>query len=217
MSSVTRTFHPVGHGAFYTEKHMIDGDPFTIVYDCGSMSPKKIDLKNMVEKFFTEDQPIIDILFISHFDEDHINGIEFLKNHCNIKRVVMPLLDEKAKILAKVKNIIRYDTRSGNPTKLIDSFKTIDKPEASLKDDTMIIKVNYTNGRTSTENSELYDIIDLNTNKYGRIKEIESASRIHLSLKEDRTEWYFIPFNYKYDERSEQFAEALKKVLEEKN
>ncbi len=32
----TRIFRPVGHGAFYIEKHELKDSTFTIDYDCGS-------------------------------------------------------------------------------------------------------------------------------------------------------------------------------------
>jgi len=34
--SLIRTFHPVGQGAFYEERHSFGDNEFTIVYDCGS-------------------------------------------------------------------------------------------------------------------------------------------------------------------------------------
>lgn len=39
--TMERIFHPIGHGAFYTERFYEDGndDPlFTAVYDCGSFT-----------------------------------------------------------------------------------------------------------------------------------------------------------------------------------
>ena len=61
-----RTFHPVGQGAFYTERHKIsNGKDFTIVYDCGSF--QFTNLKNRIKSAFQKGEEI-DILFISHFD-----------------------------------------------------------------------------------------------------------------------------------------------------
>lgn len=42
-----RTFHSVGQGAFYTEKHIFDTNEFVIVYDCGSktLKGKKFETK----------------------------------------------------------------------------------------------------------------------------------------------------------------------------
>ena len=76
-----RTFHPIGQGAFYSERHIFTTTEFTVVYDCGSSTIKGKKLETKINSSFPENQ-IIDILFISHFHADHINGIEYLKNHC---------------------------------------------------------------------------------------------------------------------------------------
>lgn len=75
---VIRTFHPIGQGAFYSEQFINDNNtPIgTIVYDCGSNN--LTCLKKIIPGCFISRD--IDILFISHFDADHINGISTLKN-----------------------------------------------------------------------------------------------------------------------------------------
>lgn len=95
--SVIRTIHPVGQGAFYTEEFFdIDHNRVhTVVFDCGSKT--KIGRSNCINKVvsgaFVKRQ-IIDILFISHFDTDHVNGIsELLKHGRHINFVVLPQLE----------------------------------------------------------------------------------------------------------------------------
>lgn len=88
----TRTFHAVGQGAFYSEKH----EGFHIVYDCGtSNSPKYISQE--IQQTFNKNDEVI--LFISHFDKDHISGISALRNRTNITHVIMPLLYDEDKVL----------------------------------------------------------------------------------------------------------------------
>ncbi len=127
-----RVFHPVGQGAFYSERHFVNGSEFTVVYDCGSTTLKKDELSRKIKSIFPKSHSI-DVLFISHFHADHINGIEFLKEHCNIKRVVLPLLDESAKALVKVANMI--EGHSFDPV-------LIDNPTEFFKNDTRIITIN---------------------------------------------------------------------------
>lgn len=98
MIHLTRTFHPVGFGAFYTEKHKSNnGETLTIVYDCGTKAGSNI--KNIIHEAFPEKDTVIDILFISHFHKDHINGIEELMKHCIIKKVVIPYIPEENRLL----------------------------------------------------------------------------------------------------------------------
>ena len=91
---VIRTIHPVGQGAFYSETLHRPGfnDDKHIVYDCGSLSSKsrlKEDIDNFLPKGST-----IDVLFISHFHDDHVNGIKHLAKKYNIKNVVLPQIDQ---------------------------------------------------------------------------------------------------------------------------
>ena len=112
-----RTFHPVGQGAFYSERHIIDATEFTVVYDCGSTTFREKKLETKIKSTFPKGHTI-DILFISHFHSDHINGIEFLKKHCIIKKVVLPLINNEAKVLLKISNFL--DDNNSN-TQLIDN------------------------------------------------------------------------------------------------
>lgn len=81
-----RTFHPVGHGAFFTEHiKIVDGKDMekaflNVVYDCGAAT-KGENVPSLIKKeigITFEKEEHIDLLFISHFDEDHINGLEYL-------------------------------------------------------------------------------------------------------------------------------------------
>lgn len=91
---VIRTIHPVGQGAFYTETLHRPGlnDDKHIVYDCG-VKPYS---NRLVEEIcnFLPNKSTIDVLFISHFHEDHVNGIKLLAERYKIKHVVLPQIDD---------------------------------------------------------------------------------------------------------------------------
>ena len=89
------TFHPVGHGLFYTGiiKNLESRNQFTFIYDCGG---KNTGIDSRILK---ADLPeVIDLLIVSHFHADHINGILELKKKCKIKTAILPYLDETKKI-----------------------------------------------------------------------------------------------------------------------
>lgn len=92
MATVIREFHPVGHGAFFTEQLCEEGKKDVIVvYDCGCKTKDEMNLLEAeVNKFFNPGEKI-GILFISHFDGDHVNGIKLLKPYIdNETHLLMP-------------------------------------------------------------------------------------------------------------------------------
>ena len=89
-----RVLHPVGQGAFFTEQFYDESGKVVhnVVYDCGSFTsmPKLVEyeIRNTFEK-----NTHIDLLFTSHFDEDHVNGLMTLQSHTKIDKdtkVVIP-------------------------------------------------------------------------------------------------------------------------------
>ena len=192
---IQRIFYPVGQGAFYSERH----ESYNIVYDCGSMSISK-GRKVVSQRFSKED--IIDILFISHFDYDHISLIEDLKATVKeIRNVVIPLLHRNEKILLSniFKALGEYSLASlvNNPNKFFGAETRIisvqvyeEKEEINSKEE-------------EVANVELSNVIGPEQNQ-----EIPSGTPITI---ENYSDWVFIPFNYKYKDRSKEFLSLLKK------
>lgn len=89
-----RTIHPVGCGQFITESFSYDR--IHVVMDCGmgrGNSATRL-LQRLVDSHFASNSHI-DYLFISHFDNDHYNGIQYLisKNFVDSRtNVYIPLL-----------------------------------------------------------------------------------------------------------------------------
>ncbi len=116
-----RVFMPVGQGAFYIEKF---NDGFTVVYDCGSYKNISIVEENI--KYSILDGKI-DLIVISHYHEDHINGLEYLFKNFDIKRMLMPYLN----LTEKIESFIDADIQNNSN----DFYKDfcID-PSKALKD-----------------------------------------------------------------------------------
>lgn len=89
---IHRCFAHVGQALFAVERHC----EHTIVFDCGGEDQPIV--KKAVNHVFRKGE-IIDILFISHYDRDHINGIQFLlKNHM-VRHVVLPMIETPIKTI----------------------------------------------------------------------------------------------------------------------
>ncbi|MDO4769802.1 MAG: MBL fold metallo-hydrolase [Brachymonas sp.] len=193
---LTRTFHPVGQGAFYSERFTTtDGKEFNVVYDCGTLSGSN-SIEKIIKNNFKGKE--IDILFISHFDSDHVNGIKLLKDNAEkIKTVILPLLDKQQKIL--LTRIYKFlEGEDGYTANLIDN------PEDFFGNDTKIIKI-----KQVTEEEGTSDPIK-NWNDLEKSEELHSGTIIQLPTEfAGQYFWQYQPYNYKFPERNRQLAEAL--------
>ena len=208
---VTRTFHPVGQGGFYTERH---NDEFNIVYDCGS-TPRKYSSSIVQSTFSKRDD--IDILFISHFDYDHVSSIVTLKkNTGTIHAVVMPLLEPEHQALLINLNRVLSDS----------ILKLISKPESFFDSNTVIYKVRPSNTQEAEDNDNPIEIMRSPSetmpdgSRYffrrdpetilinsGRLIKLESSNR----GKNSKQFWTFTPYNYQNITRSLSLIQELKK------
>lgn len=90
-------FHPIGQGLFYSLDLNFDLEyEFIFVYDCGSLSVKKY-IEDEI-KDFRRLYDVIDILVISHFDEDHVNGVADLITGKKVKKLILPYVDWKERL-----------------------------------------------------------------------------------------------------------------------
>lgn len=182
-----RIFHPVGQGAFFTEQLVSSQSGevlFNVVYDCGSKttgigSKMEKEIDNMFENSH------IDFLFLSHFDDDHINYVKYLRSQGYLAeaKVFIPLLFEE-KFLSVTPFYLNYQN-------LIAELKG-----GGIK----IIKVKIDDGDPS---GRVYGIEDVP-------EEIESGTQITSSKTSPL--WYWVPFNIKYHERIEEFKKTLEGV-----
>lgn len=97
--------HPVGQGGFHTAFVENDGQRLTYVYDCGTASAQKFvnrEIDAFIDDRSTPTHPEnghIHLLFLSHFDADHINGLEYLLTKATrVHRAVIPYLDPPLQI-----------------------------------------------------------------------------------------------------------------------
>ncbi|MHA7306852.1 MBL fold metallo-hydrolase [Arthrobacter sp. TMN-49] len=103
----------VGHGGFHSQSLLFqrhvrlptttlgDGSLVQVIYDCGSgrKDQTRPALKSAVSRMLNDVTvgSTIDLLVISHFDNDHVNGLEFLaeeldKKNIQVDRVWVPML-----------------------------------------------------------------------------------------------------------------------------
>jgi hypothetical protein len=112
---LTRTFHPVGQGAFYSELFTNDKNGetlFSFVFDCGSRGGSKA-LKKQIDAFKENlRDSCIDLLIISHFHADHINGLTKLLEGVSVFKTVIPMLSDELILVARVQNYLQNDWKT---------------------------------------------------------------------------------------------------------
>ena len=198
MLRLDRVFHPVGQGGFYTERfYFKEENIFNVVYDCGSLagSNKPIAPKfarNIVEKEFKQGERI-NILFISHFDLDHVNMIKDLQ--AEIDNVVMPLMsDEKLNSL-----ILLNESLLGDNEKIIRKIAngTYDKIEKSKK-----IWVRQTSNIEREDDS--YRLIGESENSVIVDSGVNILNEIDNSEFKIADIWSYVPYNFKFKQRNQE-------------
>ena len=103
-----RRFLPIGQGAFYWEQfcnHRSENDnQINVVYDCGSLSGNSL-LHKQIDDCFDPGEKI-HAVFLSHFDEDHVNGLEYLLRHTQVEHIFFPLLTNEDKALIFLQHLV---------------------------------------------------------------------------------------------------------------
>lgn len=196
-----RTFHAVGQGAFYSEQFTNKNkNTFNVVYDCGA-TPKTKSIDRTIDNSLKSNEDI-DILFISHFDSDHVNDIETPKNKRNIRKVILPLLSKNQKIILSA----IYESL-GNGYKNI--LELINNPKNFFGEKALIIEV-------KDEETNIFEPRDIGS--FLNDEQILSGTSITFKIPNTEHFWIYKPYNYKFLERSYQLIDELKKTgIKEEN
>ena len=174
---VTRVIHPIGQGAFYSERTECDDRTYNIVYDCGSgnfnKAPKLLE-REITSSYKNND--VIDALFISHFDNDHINGINELRRHTSeIKNVIVPLIEQEDFWFYSIENY-RFQSFYDSLTEIANC----------------VYKVKHASEDDKYYSLNDISLIDLSESEEGSF-EVQNATKFSLRRSID---WFYIPFNY---------------------
>ena len=228
--NMTRTFHPVGQGAFYSEEfsNSEKGCIFRAVYDCGSLkycglqrnrdgSPlTRRDVEMRVSCAFTDDHGI-DILFISHLDDDHVNLISCLKpfkDH-QIRRVILPLLSAEERYVLTGYHLSR--SRKGRISDALNSI--INNPEEYFGKNTKVTFVRSVGEerfyREDNQQNRVYRLEKLPTIVPSLVEIVISGQAAGL-----QKDWLFVPYDHKperYSDLKKELARALGKGFQIKN
>lgn len=186
---IQRFFHLVGQGAYYLERHR--SQDINIVYDCGTIWSRIKSGEKVGRESFGKGG-VIHILFISHFDYEHVSLIDTLKDTVKIERVVMPLLHDEEKIF--LSNIYRF---LGYPHLAM----LVSNPREYFGPETQIIFVRpgideYIAEREPLDVSEVDQVY----------REVPSGTPLTINRIFN---WVYIPYNHQYQSRNKEFLDKL--------
>lgn len=198
----TFVFHGVGQGLFYSgEIRSIDdigqSKCFNFVYDCGTSSDEEYltneigSLERRLKNSTVSSQkPVIDILFISHFHEDHVSGLFELFQRVKVENLVVSYEPEAWRVLLNLSDI----------TFVKDNQSFLSNPwEFFLENGVKNIMVILGSGRASEEDNLAEEKDDSS-----------SAYRRHLSeLEGELHDLSLEPFNGDLNERLNASPERL--------
>jgi beta-lactamase superfamily II metal-dependent hydrolase len=121
--------HAVGHGFFHTASVSHRDEtcpPFNYVYDCGSKKSRLIAerVKAYTTSLGTQG---LDLLVISHFHTDHVNGLGPLLTQKRVHTAIIPFVSAAERLL-----LVAYLCTKNNTT--LDDFYLAAYPEQWLRD-----------------------------------------------------------------------------------
>lgn len=90
---IERIFYKVGNGLFVLEST----GKLINIYDCGSLN--KNTIYQAILRMPIIPSNIIDNIFISHYDRDHVNGLLTLFSKYQVRHLILPMIPDLSRVL----------------------------------------------------------------------------------------------------------------------
>lgn len=103
---IARTQWAVGNGFFHSGSVGSEANSLSYVYDCGALGrkPNQAALNREIDEFCRRGKRI-DVCFISHFDFDHVSGIDRLASSASITQFVIPMVPPSGRLFALARQV----------------------------------------------------------------------------------------------------------------
>ncbi|MGA3677823.1 MBL fold metallo-hydrolase [Lysinibacillus agricola] len=200
------TIFPVGQGLFYSCSIKDDLSTYNFVFDCGQDAKNSLTDVHNINSLINQYNEIntsgtIDMLIVSHFHADHINGINELLKNFNVKNIFIPYYQRWKNHRETFKFFLSlFELRS-------EETKIIIVPPSPIDNEDEINEFNFLEFTIDLENHvEKIDDYSDGEKDYNIYRFNESKIRFRVS------DWYFDLFNI---EISEKEYRALNKEIRE--
>lgn len=210
-----RMFLPVGQGAFYCEQFHISGksEPFIMVYDCGVlhlMDKNQDELRKKFQGILKEHFPkskTINALFISHLDEDHVNGLKLLEEEgFRIEHFFLPAIADQDRSLMEM--WFEATEQNGLASKIFMDANAV------LGEMFPRSQIHTVPESTEQRDSDPTPHPDADPNSTGNPTSLfhHWLGRMLPLVTSSFIDWEFLPFNY----RLEEYVDTLRSELADK-
>ena len=210
--TIYRCFHPVGQGAFYSERFRLPNKKtLNVVYDCGS-DLEISQWQGVIDNEFRKNEEI-EFLYLSHFHEDHVSGVQHLLKRCRVKNVFLPQLTDSMVFLSLAENLIESEYNPFVERLLVDPVNTI-QSHGHKRDGYPAPRVIFVQPSAPEEQIWWEAPLPLNQETIQMVNgknTWESGKPLRLSdmVTEETNRWCFVPFNLEFQTRSIKFQENL--------
>ncbi|MBN3059434.1 hypothetical protein H4F35_06725 [Pectobacterium versatile] len=193
------TYHGVGQGLFISGEITSNERSFKWVYDCGSSSKSgKLLLEREIKNLFKQrNEPIvIDMLVISHFDRDHINGCESLLKTFKINKVILPYIPLWKRILLALEQKVgitgKYIDFYINPTQYINEISENKEIQIEYIDSQLI---DFNGENISPTNESQYIPPHENESYLFNSSNVKLRKNGGILIEKDIIRWEFVFYN----------------------
>lgn len=171
---IVRNHYPIGQGFFSSQQILYGNEKYTCVYDCGSVSKGGSRLLDKYVDYLRDTTEAIDLLVISHLHRDHVNGIKYLIEKFNVKKIIIPYMTLVQRIMLILE--ISRDIDSLKPETIREDRAFIKYVISTLTDDGEEIHIEIP-GDTEVISSSFYPSTEeISLNKKGFIWEFTHFS-----------------------------------------
>jgi hypothetical protein len=171
------SFFKAGQGSFYGGRiwDCETDQVFTVVYDCGTSTFIKGNSKSLNDEinyfkrrphYFPQHYDEIELLFISHFDYDHVSGLKRLLTVFKVKNIILPYLSIEHRQFFLTS--IPEDYETVNDLTIIDYISFIESPNQFISQNSETTNMFFIkpNGKQHIDYQAFDDNIIKNENVY---------------------------------------------------
>ena len=197
---MTRSFLPVGQGAFYAERFELDTGRVNVVYDCGSSTGTHI-VEQEIRNYFEPGEEINGV-FISHFHADHTNGLPYLLKYCRVKNLFFPLITKELQEFVSLDALINPSLSRAFFAAFVES--PYDALRALHPDHVPTLYQIQENTESDDDRGQSNNIDARPIPSGDNVSDILFASNQHK-----KPDWRYIPFNFRESARINTFKAAM--------